>query len=252
MDRRYPRVFQLLLLTLFFSRGIGVAGATEPTALFDGTSLDGWMVRGGKATYEVVDGTIVGTSAPNTPNTFLCTERDYADFELTYEFKCDPELNSGVQIRSQCFDEPRHVERDGKKFRFDAGRVHGYQVEIDPNTPKRLWVGGIYDEARRGWLFPGKRGGDAEAFTQQGQRLFRPGEWNAVKVVCRGDHIQTWLNGEPRADFHDDFSAEGFIGLQVHGVGGRQEPLQVRWRNIHLRELNVGEPSHEASHDSAP
>src|SRR5262245_26967706 len=119
-------------------------------SLFDGKSLDGWVQRGGKAKYRAEDGQIIGTSVPNTSNSFLCTKRDYADFALELEFKVDPGLNSGVQVRSQCFDEPRALELDGKTIKVPAGRVHGYQVEIDPTA--RAWTGGIYDEGRRGWL----------------------------------------------------------------------------------------------------
>ena len=70
--------------------------------LFDGKTLDGWVVRAGQATYKVEDGAIVGTTATEGANTFLCTTRDYADFELRLQVKCDPPLNSGMQIRSHA------------------------------------------------------------------------------------------------------------------------------------------------------
>ena len=128
-------------------------------ALFDGQTLDGWVRRGGAAQYRVEDSCVVGTTVPNTSNSFLCTPRNYADFILEYEFKVHPELNSGVQIRS-------HSKTD-----YNNGRVHGYQVEIDP-SPKndRWWTAGIYDEARRGWLFPSKKNqAQCQAFTEQGR-----------------------------------------------------------------------------------
>lgn len=205
--------------------------------LFDGETLDGWEKRGGAATYVVEDGQIIGCSAPDTSNTFLCTKKRFRDFVLTFEFSCDEELNSGVQFRSECYDEETTVARNGFKKTFAAGRVHGYQAEIDPNRENRMWTGGIYDEGRRGWLFPGSLGGDEVAFTEQGQQLFKHGEWNSIRVKCQGDHIQTWLNQGLRADFHDDLASEGFIGLQVHGVGDRKDPLHVRWRNLMIKEL---------------
>ena len=167
---------------------------------------------------------------PNTGNSFLCTEKDYGDFVLELEFKVDPALNSGVQIRSQCFDEPKEFEKDGKKSKIPAGRVHGYQVEIDPL--ERAWSGGIYDEGRRGWLNDLKNNdaGAAQAFKQN--------EWNKFRIECRGDSIKTWINGVPAADLKDGMTPRGFIALQVHGVGDRTEPLEVRWRNIRLRELS--------------
>jgi hypothetical protein len=204
--------------------------------LFDGQSLSGWVQKGGKAVFAAEGGTIVGRSVPNTPNSFLCTKKTYGDFVLTYEYQCHDELNSGVQIRSQCYDRDTTVERNGEKQTFPAGRVFGYQVEIDPDKPDRLWSAGIYDEGRRGWLYPGPAGGNPTAFSQQGKQTYHPGQWNHVRVECRGDHIRTWLNDVPRADFHDDLTREGFIALQVHGVGARDEPLSVRWRNLMIKE----------------
>ncbi len=207
--------------------------------LFDGKTLEGWEKHGGKATYEVVDGVIVGSSVPNTPNTFLCTEKQYGNFVLEYEFHVDSALNSGVQIRSQVFAEAKEIPvGGGKTKKMAADRVHGYQVEIDPNKPTRLWAGGIYDEARRGWLFPGKKGGDGAAFTKQGQKIYNKEGWNKIRVVAQGNRIQTFLNGEPRADFEDDLTPAGIIGLQVHGVGGRKDTLQARWRNIRIKVLD--------------
>ncbi len=209
--------------------------------LFDGQTLSGWHKRGGLATFAAQAGTIIGTSAANSPNTFLCTTETFNNFVLVYEFKCDAALNSGVQFRSQCFEQETTDPRGSEPLVIPAGRVHGYQVEIDPDKPDRMWCGGIYDEARRGWLYPGIRGGNADEFTQQGQAVYRRDDWNSVKVVCQGDHIRTWLNGQPRADFRDDWNMRGFIALQVHGVGERSDPLRIRFRNIRLMKLDDAE-----------
>lgn len=219
--------------------GTTVSQADEATPLFDGKTLNGWTQNGGQAKYRVEDGAIVGESVPDTPNSFLCTEKVYSDFVLEYEYKCDDRLNSGVQIRSNVFDKETEVKWADKSRKIPAGRVHGYQVEIDPNKPSRLWSGGIYDEGRRGWLFPGLRGGDGEAFTKQGQKIYKSGEWNAVRVECNGNSIKTWLNGELRADFVDDMTAAGFVALQVHGIGKNKDAIgtTVQWRNLSIREL---------------
>jgi hypothetical protein len=206
-------------------------------ALFDGKTLEGWEQKGGKAKYRVEEGAIVGETVPNTANSFLCTTKDYADFVLEYEFLCDDALNSGVQIRSSAYDAPKAYEADGKKTNVPAGRVHGYQVEIDPNNPNRMWTAGIYDEGRRGWLYPGQRGGDPAKFSEQGKRLYKKGEWNKVRVEAVGPSIRTWLNGELRVDMKDDMTPSGFVALQVHGVGGRQDPIQVRWRGLRIKAL---------------
>lgn len=185
--------------------------------LFNGQDLEGWTQRGGQATYSVEDGAIVGrSSVPTTPNAFLCTDKRFGDFELQLEFKIDPGLNSGVQIRSNSLPD------------YKEGRVHGYQVEIDPS--ERAWTGGIYDESRRGWL------NNLEE-NEPAREAFRQNEWNHLRIVADGDSIKTWLNGVPAADLTDSMTAEGFIALQVHSSLSPQ-PLEVRWRNIRVKELH--------------
>ncbi len=206
-------------------------GADGWVPLFNGKDLDGWVQRGGKAKYSVEDGQIVGRSTPNTQNSFLCTKKDYSDFVLELEFKVDPDLNSGVQVRSQCFDEPKTVELGGKPIKIPAGRVHGYQVEIDPDVKRgRLWTGGIYDEGRRGWLVDLKD-------NEPARKAFKPGEWNKFHIECKGDSIKTWLNGVRAAELHDSVTPSGFIGLQVHAVGKKEQPLEVRFRDLRIKEL---------------
>ena len=220
-----PLAFILLVSASPTARAADEEGFTP---LFDGKSLDGWKQHGGKANYKVEEEQIVGSSVPNTSNSFLCTEKEYGDFILEVEFKVDPTLNSGVQIRSQVFDQPQEAEIDGKKFKFAADRVHGYQVEIDPSD--RAWSGGIYDEGRRGWLNDLKN-------NEAARKAFKQNEWNKFRIECRGDSIKTWINGVPAADLRDSVTPKGLIALQVHGVGARTEPLEIRWRNIKIKEL---------------
>ena len=212
--------------------------------LFNEKNFTGWTQKGGIAKYTIKEGTVVGTAVNGTPNSFLCTKKHYGDFALEYEYKCDDRLNSGVQIRSNAYDkEVTKTLENGKTKKFPAGRVHGYQVEIDPNNPERMWSAGIYDEGRRGWLYPGLRGGNDDeakaAFTKTGQKTYKPHEWNKVRVECKGASIKTWLNGVARADFKDSLTAKGFIGLQVHGIGNKKElaGAQVQWRNLRLKVL---------------
>jgi hypothetical protein len=200
--------------------------------LFDGKSLAGWEQHGGKAEYRLENEQIVGKSVPDTPNSFLCTQKDYGDFVLELEFKVDPLLNSGVQIRSQVFAEEKVLDLgNGKTRKIPADRVHGYQVEIDPSD--RAWTGGIYDEARRGWL------NNLEE-NQPAREAFKQNEWNKFRIECRGDSIKTWVNGVPAADLKDDWTLKGLIALQVHGVGNRPERIgkEVRWSNIRMKELD--------------
>lgn len=189
--------------------------------LFDGFSLEGWVQRGGQAEFRVEDGAIVGKTRIATPNSFLCTDQEFADFELELEFKVDSDrVNSGIQVRSHSRPE------------YKSGRVHGYQVEIDPSP--RAWTGGIYDEARRGWLYPVKNRPEAQA-------AFRLGQWNKMRVVAEANRIKTWINDIPVADLTDDASQQGFIALQVH-ASNEVMPMEIRWRSIRVKRLSAAEP----------
>lgn len=204
--------------------GLASARGSEPDAKSDegfeditpGEDLAGWTQRGGNATYTVENGEVVGrSSVPASPNAFLCTDRRFKDFILELEFKVDPKLNSGVQIRSNCLPEYRN------------GVVHGYQVEIDPS--ERAWSGGIYDESRRGWLHDLKD-------NEPARKAFKQNDWNHFRIVAKGDSIKTWINGVPAADLHDSMTDEGFIALQVHSTNS-PTPLEVRWRKLRIKEL---------------
>ncbi len=185
------------------------------TDLFNGKNFKNWEKLNGTATYTIEEGTIVGTSKLGTPNTFLATKKKYTDFILQFEVWVDNQLNSGVQIRSNSLKE------------YKDGRVHGYQVEIDPS--RRAYSGGIYDEARRGWLYPLAR-------NPKGREAFRTGEWNAYRIECIGNTIRTWINGVMCSHLVDDLTAEGFIALQVHSIGREEQAgTQVKWRNLQIK-----------------
>ncbi len=188
-------------------------------ALFNGRDLDGWKKLNGQAEYRVEDGQIVGVARLNTPNTFLATEREFGDFVLEFEVWVEPPLNSGVQIRSRSLPE------------YQQGRVHGYQVEIDPSP--RAYSGGIYDEARRGWLYP-------LSLNETGRSAFRNGEWNHYHVEAVGKELKVWVNGVQTARLLDDWTPSGFIALQVHSIDNPEhEGLTVRWRNLRIRTANL-------------
>ncbi len=188
------------------------------SSLFDGRSLTGWSQKNGTATYQIEDGVILGTTSEGSPNSFLCTTRDYRDFELLFEVKVDDELNSGVQIRSRSLDT------------FNNGRVHGPQVEIATNGN----AGWVYGEALgTGWL-------STDRTDEKARAAFNKGEWNKFRVRAVGNHIKTWINGIPVANLQGDENSfkEGFIGLQVHGIRKGTGPYEVRWRNIYLKSLH--------------
>jgi hypothetical protein len=220
----------LLFTALILSFSSQVQAEDAFVSLFDGKSLTGWEQHSGTAEYRVENGTIIGKTVPNTGNSFLCTARKYANFILEVEFKVDPSMNSGIQFRSNYYTQETEVEIAGKKKKFPADRVHGYQFEIDPSP--RAYTGGVYDEGRRGWLFDLKN-------NEAARKAFKQGDWNTARIECRGDSIKTFINGVPAADFKDDLTAEGVIALQVHGVGKKTEAIgkEVMWKNIRIQEL---------------
>jgi hypothetical protein len=210
------RIASLALLVL--TAALPAADKDGWSPLFNGKNLDGWEQRNGTATYRAEDGCIVGKTAEGSPNSFLCTVKDYGDFELKFEVKVDDALNSGVQIRSKT--------KDNKK----ENRVHGPQVEISVDgNAGRVWG----ESLPTGWL-------DAKTDTSKTGKAFKNGEWNKYRVIAKGKAIKTWINGMPIADFTDEKSnmMSGFIGLQVHGIAKGKGPYEVRWRNIEIKVLD--------------
>jgi hypothetical protein len=188
--------------------------------LFDGKTLNGWKRLAGTADYRVENGAIVGTSVANSGNTFLVTEKEYGDYVLELDIKIDsPQSNSGVQTRSHF----NSAEQPGK--------VYGRQVEIDPSA--RSWSGGIYDEARRQWLYP-------LDLHPQAKTAFKVGEYNHIKVECLGNEMKTWVNNVPVAYVVDPVDPRGFIGLQVHSVAeAAQAGQKVYFKNIRIKTTDL-------------
>jgi hypothetical protein len=182
--------------------------------------LSNWVQLNGTATYKIENDAIIGTTVVNSPNSFLCSRENYGDFILEFETWVDPQINSGVQIRSESRSD------------YQEGRVHGYQVELDPS--ERAWSGGIYDEARRGWLY-------SLETNPEGQKAFKKNEWNHFRIEAIGSSIRTWINGIPCADLIDDMTSSGFIALQVHSVGtdASKAGLQVKWKKLKIVTENL-------------
>lgn len=184
--------------------------------LFNGRNLNGWESYGGRAPFTVENGVIVGTSIEDTPNTFLCTQAQYGDFILELEFFNEAPMNSGIMARGQW------------RQQDDIRRIYGYQVEIDPSD--RAYTGGIYDEARRGWIYP-------LHYNPPARSAMRHGEWNKLRIEFEGSHLRTFVNDQPVANLVDDTDAQGMICLQVHSVWRDvQNGRQMRWRNIRIND----------------
>ena len=218
-SRRVKKLSLILLVTLV-SAGSLVAEDNAYKSIFDGKTLKGWTQRNGTATYRVENAVIIGKTKEGSPNSFLCSDRKYGNFDLKFDVKVDMGLNSGVQIRSQT--------RDG--FR---GRVNGPQVEIESSGENGAESGYIYGEAAGGWMTP-----KAKLIPH---KHFKDGEWNSYRVLAKGANIKVWINGNLISDLtHEEklkSHPKGFIGLQVHGIGKRNGPFEVRWRNLKLKEL---------------
>ena len=98
---------QLLIAVLAITLFAQSSQAEEWTSLFNKKDLSGWIQKNGTAKYVVKGNTIVGTTNEGSPNSFLCSEKHYGNFELEFEVKCDNALNSGVQIRSKTKPVPK-------------------------------------------------------------------------------------------------------------------------------------------------
>jgi len=205
--------------------------------LFDGKSLDDWKVLNGTASYVVEDGAIVGTTVEGSPNSFLCSDGEYGDFELKFEVKVDDALNSGVQIRSRVATADEPTIKGAKQGKgAPVGRFYGPQVEIEKSPGQSGW---IYGEATGlGWLSAGPSTKDKA--TNQHSHI-KNGEWNSYRIVAKGNNIQTWINGNKVADLTNDVIFEthpsGKLGLQVHSIKKGAGPFQVSWRNIRIKEI---------------
>ena len=213
------KIISFSILCLFTFSGL-MAQNDGWVNLFNGKDLTGWKQLNGEAKYTVENGVIVGTTVLNTPNSFICTEKNYSDFVFEVDLMVEPDMNSGIQFRSES------------KSDYNNGRVHGYQCEVDPSA--RAWSGGIYDEARRGWLY-------TLELNPKAQPALKMGEWNRYRIECIGNSIKTWINGVACSHVIDDMTPTGFIALQVHGIGKNKEKegQQIKWKNVRIKTTNL-------------
>ena len=185
---------------------------SDLASIFDGKTLKGWTQLNGTASYRVEKGSIIGKTIEGSPNSFLCSDKLYGDFELQFQVKLiNDELNSGVQIRSQC-----------KELTDEATKENGAES------------GYIYGEACGGWM--------TSKDDLKPHKYFKNGEWNQYRIVAKGHRIQTWVNGNKVSDLVDKEKhkshPKGFIGLQVHGIKKGSGPYEVSWKNIKIKELS--------------
>lgn len=205
-------IFALISIISFNTKQCGKS--SEWIYPLQSNDLSAFTLVNGSAEFRIEDQILIGTSALNSPNSFLALNDKYGDFILEFDVKIDLELNSGVQIRS--IHDPKIKE----------GRVHGYQVEIE--TSDRKWAGGIYEESGRGWLYPLTE-------HQSARDAWKNETWNHYRIEAVGKTIKTWVNGVPCAHLIDDKSLRGIIAFQVHSI--QDEKLSgknVYWKNIKI------------------
>ena len=208
-----------LLLFLFNFVSTLYAQESEWKYLFKDNSLKQFVKLNGKADFKLENGILTGTSKLKTPNSFLATKAEYDDFILEFDVLLDYGLNSGVQFRSESTKS------------YMNGRVHGYQCEIE--TSQRKWAGGIYDEARRGWLYPLSR-------NPTGKNAFINGTWNSYRIEAIGNQIKSFINGIEISNLIDETTLKGFIAFQVHSISNSdQVGKKVRWKNVRILTENL-------------
>lgn len=199
--------------------------------LFNGKDVKNFQQLNGDAKYDIKNNELIGTSKMGTPNSFMATKKEYGDFILEFDVWVENGLNSGVQFRS--LSKPEYMD----------GRVHGYQCEIE--TSSRKWAGGVYDEARNGWLYPLSR-------NPKGQEAFVSGQWNHYRIEAIGSQIRTWVNDIQCANLVDDTTSKGFIAFQVHSIHDESlEGKTVRWKNIKIKTTDL-EKSRKAVDSDVP
>lgn len=205
------KALSLALVLVVFVASVSVASDDGFVSLFDGKSLDGW--EGNLDSFHVQDGAIVaGTLKERIPrNEFLCTQKEYGDFELRLKFKLVGKgANAGVQIRSRRI--PNHHE------------VKGYQADMGEG-----WWGSLYDESRRNKIL-------AKADPAVVKQALRPEDWNDYTIRCQGPRIQLWINDRQTVDFtepDEGIEQKGLIGVQIHGG----PPSEAWYKDLRLKPL---------------
>jgi len=195
------------------------AHAADFAPLFDGKSLDGWVVKGEpgqeapKDEWKIVDGVL--TAKPG--HSWLSTAKMYGDFTLRLEWRVPENGNSGVFI---------HVPelKPGEQ-----PYVQGIEIQVlDDAGPE-------YKGKLQPWQYAGSIYG-AVAAENSGYK--GKGEWNSFEITCRGSSIEVVMNGNKvaaaDAEKIETLKARprrGYIGLQNHGT-------PVEYRKIEVKELD--------------
>jgi hypothetical protein len=199
--------------------------------LFDGKTLDGWHNFKQKTTlpqWSVKDGAITLTPNKGKRNPGLVTDQAFENFELSIEWKIGPGGNSGVFYRVDETQPGNELNWTGIECQL-----------LDDNK---------YVSAKAN---PSTRTGAAYAMYAPRVDAVKPiGEWNQLRILVSGNHVEHWLNGQKVVDYeilNDDWlkrceaskfnehphygrTAKGHLALQDHGHA-------AEFRNVKIREL---------------
>ena len=180
----------------------------QTVSLFNGKDLTGWEPFGDLRASVDEEGNLVLENGLDQKYGYLCTRQYYKDFDLTVEFKEMSNGNSGLFFHS---------------FIEGFNKVHGWQCEV---APKNNDTAGIYESYGRGWLYQ---------IPDEKENILKEDDWNLLRLRVEGDHVQTWLNGEPMTDIEDALigATPGRLMLQVHDGND----IKVLWRNFQLTNL---------------
>lgn len=231
------RIKSQIMITFFLVGLVNIScdKRTITTPLFNGETLQGW--EGNKEYFRVQEGAIVAGRLDQLipQNEFLCTTKEYQDFDLRLKAKLVGEGdNGGVQFRSERI--PNSSEVSG--YQADIGFIPASWVKnfdqfkqqvanLKDETPYPLW-GSLYDESRRARVLA--LGGYDEV-----SEVLKKGDWNEIRIRAEGNFIKIWINNQLITKYKEteDMPQKGVIGLQVHAG----PPLEVHYKDIFIQEL---------------
>jgi hypothetical protein len=210
-----PKPILVLAIACALSGALPSSGRCDDTVdsqFFNGKNTEGW--EGLAQFWTVKDGAIVGSTYPkgNSFNTFLCSKKNYKDFELHFQVRLTGDGwsgNSGVQIRSEIFDR--------KNF-----AVKGPQCDMGD-----AYWGSLYGEHFGGMM--------KQSPKDVVMRVLKKDDFNDYYIKCVGKHVTIKLNGETTVD--DDFPKlpeEGIIAWQLHAG----KAMEVVFKDMKFKDLS--------------
>lgn len=183
------------------------------TALFNGKDTTHWKSTGNDKVWGVEKGVIFVEKGGGG---YLMTEAEYGDFELQVEYKLSKGANSGIALRAPLKGDPAY---------------QGMEIQLIDDAG---WPGKLAEWQHTGSIY------HVVAAKKQANKPI--GEWNAIKITCKGSKVTVVLNGETLVDAdlkeqkadrkqHPGLeNAKGHIGFQSYNT-------RVEFKNVFLKPL---------------